>query len=85
MNYLLMIFRSRNDTLAAYRFFSSRGLNCMTVNAPGSLVKSCGLALKTSASSAVVLGLLNQYTSASTVKVYMAEQSFGGATYRQIY
>lgn len=85
MNYLLMIFRSRNETLAAYRYLSTRGIACSTINAPRSLVKSCGLAIRTNADANVLIGLLSQTSYASAVKVYRAEQSYGGTNYRQIY
>lgn len=85
MNYLLMIFRSRSETLAAYRYLTSHGLNCATVNAPRSLVKSCGLAVKTFAPQRALFALLSQCDFTVSVKVYSAEQSFGGTTYRQIY
>ncbi len=84
MNYLLLIFRSRNDTLAMYRYFTSRGLSCFTVNAPRSLVKSCGLAIKTNVSQTVLSGVLSQCPFKTEVKVYAATQSFGGTNYRQI-
>lgn len=85
MNYLLMIFRSRNETLAAYRYLSTRGIACSTINAPRCLVKSCGLAIKTNADANVVLGLLSRTSFATAVKGYKAEQSYGGTNYKQIF
>lgn len=84
MKYLLLIFRSRNEALATYEFLASRGVSCTTLNAPRSLVKSCGLALKTLADENTLLSHLRQCRVFSEVKVYRAEASFGGTSYRRI-
>lgn len=85
MNYLLLIFRSRNEALAMLEYLRSRGVSCTTVNAPRSLMKSCGVALRTTVSQSTLADLLSGYSGSSNVKVYLATSGFGGTNYRQIY
>ncbi len=85
MNYLMMIFRSRNEALAMYEYLKARGVSCSTMNAPRSLMKSCGVAIRTNINESSLLKLINGYPKNADVKVYAVTSTFGGTSYRQIY
>ncbi len=46
MQYLLVVYRSRNVTIQAYNFLMSRGANCALVSTPQKVGIGCGLSVK---------------------------------------
>lgn len=85
MSYLLILFHSRNHALAMLNYLRGRGIACSTMNAPRSLTKSCGIALRTNTPQSVLLNSLNGCPNVGDIKIYIASESFGGTNYRQIY
>lgn len=46
MNWTLVVFTSRTDTMKYYRAIKNYGLYCTIVNTPRSLSSSCGISVK---------------------------------------
>ncbi len=46
MNYLIAVFRSRNQTTTMFHLCSRNGINCAIVNTPREAYVGCGISLK---------------------------------------
>lgn len=46
MNYTIVVFRSRNDTMRLYNLIKQVGQFCSIVNTPRVLSKSCGISVR---------------------------------------
>ncbi|MBD5085829.1 MAG: DUF3343 domain-containing protein [Clostridiales bacterium] len=85
MNYLVIVFRSRNDALTMRSYLASRGVSCAIINAPRSITHSCGIALKINNISPLMLSkLMKSSPSKVQYTVYSAYAEQGGIGYRLI-
>lgn len=48
MNYIVVVFRSRNDTQRFYSIIKQSGQFCSIINTPRTLSKSCGISVRIS-------------------------------------
>lgn len=46
MNYTIIVFRSRNETMTFYKIIANYGLFCSVINTPRALSASCGVSVK---------------------------------------
>lgn len=61
MNYTIIVFRSRNDTMKFYNLIKNSGQFCSIINTPRILSKSCGISVRISNSIVgISLKLLSQ-------------------------
>lgn len=82
MNYLVIVFRSRNDALALRSYLSGRGVSSTAINAPRSISQSCGIALKiTNITPTTLTNLIKSCPTEVRCTVYSARAEQGGIGY----
>lgn len=72
MEYLVIAFRSRSDTVRFHNFLKSNGVNCEIVNTPKQAGVGCGLSVKVlGLALSVVKNALRVFGESSFIGVFM--------------
>lgn len=83
MQYVIVVFRSRNVSVGAYNFLLSQGANCSLVSTPRAVNVGCGLSVKMS------IDTYRQYatklSSANTfVGAFVVSQRYNGTFFTRL-
>lgn len=85
MNYLLIVFHSRNEALNVRNYLQKNGVSSTAINAPRILSVSCGLALKiVGVQLSMLTNLLSAYPNRFGGVVYSAVQENGSLRYKRL-
>ena len=85
MEYLVVAFRSRTDTVRFYEFLRRNGLNSQIVNTPKQAGVGCGLSVKTAISNLEGIKKAIRFTAFSSFAgIFLVKNAFGNVIVKSI-